>query len=497
MTLLRKQGLWLVFAMMAGIAGGWLVHAGQLVAYTSAAQVDIEPHVIANTTPVAPNMSTEKQVATSGVVLASIARTLGATSLALAKDLKANASGTSNILSIACTMPTPSAAQRCAAAAADGYVAFRDATTASPSVRAHDPLRATLVTPASLPQSPAGLGKKILLPLGAILGLLLGIGAIFIRDRTDDRVRDRADLERCLEAPVLATIPRVRRRAGRPASVFSRAPLSPAAEAYRHLRVRLEPLITLASDRAAVLLVTSGGAREGRTSVAANLAAALAHAGGTVILVDADLRHPSLSTIFDTGERPGLTDLLTGRASIEEVAVPTDVPGLRLVTVGRVTERSADMFEIDRLTRIFARMKARAEVIVVDSAPTRTISDAITLARLSDITVVVADLRRTHRADVSAAVQDLRAAEPRAIVSVLNNVRRPLRAHQGRPNVPGGPQWLAPTASVPSALAAAVPPRGPNGKGRTLFDASQGGRHGPHGKGSDADDEPTSWADPE
>src|SRR6266702_3148793 len=414
MTLLRKQGLWLIFAMMAGIAGGWLVHAGQSVAYTSTAQVDIEPHVIANTTPVAPNMSTEKQVATSGVVLASIARTLGATSLALAKDLKANASGTSNILSIACTMPTPSAAQRCAAAAADGYVAFRDATTASPSVRAHDPLRATLVTPASLPQSPAGLGKKILLPLGAILGLLLGIGAIFIRDRMDGRVRDRADLERCLGAPVLAAVPRVRRRAGRPASVFSRAPLSPAAEAYRHLRVRLEPLIALASDRAAVLLVTSGGAREGRTSVAANLAAARAHAGGTVILVDADLRHPSLSTIFDTGERPGLTDLLSGRASIEEVAVPTDVP------------------------------------------------------RLSDIAVVVADLRRTHRADVSAAIRDLRAAEPRAIVSVLNNVRRPLRAHQGRPKVPGGPQWLAPSASVPSALAAVVPPPGPNGKGRTL-----------------------------
>ncbi len=104
----------------------------------------------------------------------------------------------------------------------------------------------------------------------------------------------------------------------------------------------------------------------------------------------------------------------------------------------------------------------------MDSAPTRAISDAITLARLSDIAVVVADLRRTHRADASAAAQDLRTAEPRAIVGVLNNVRRPLRAHQGRPKVPGGPQWLAPSASVPSALAAVVPPPGPNGKGRTL-----------------------------
>ena len=478
MALLRKKILWLVIAMVAGIAGGYLAYAAKSVAYTSTAQVDVEAHVIQNTTPVTPNMATEKAVAVSGVVVDSIAAKLGLPPGALAKDLKSVASGTSNILSISCTMPTAVSAQNCAAAAAAGYIAFRNDSAAMASAQAHDPLHATLVTPPLLPVSPSGLGKKILLPLGAILGLLLGVGAIFLRDHLDDRVRDRADLERCLDAPVLATIPRVPRRAGRPASIFARAPLSPAAEAYRHLRVRLEPIMSV-SDPGRMLLVASGGPREGRTSVAANLATALAHAGTIVILVDADLRRPSLSTVFNTGARPGLTDLLAGRASIEEVAVLTDVPGLKLITAGNLTDKSADMFEGNLLTRTFAKIRTQAEVVVVDSAPIRTISDAITLARISDITMVVADLRRTHRADASAVAQDLRAAEPPAIVGVLNNVPRSLRKNQARPGVPGGPESLSPASSVPSALAASVPPRGPNGRNRAPLSASQLAGHRP------------------
>jgi len=496
MTLLRKQGLWLIIAMMAGLAAGYLAYAAKPVAYTSTALVDVEAHVIANTTPVPPNMATEKAVATSGVVLDSIGRELGTPPTELAKDLKATASGTSNILSIGCTMPTPASAQRCAAVAAAGYIAFRNQTTASASVQAHDPLHATLVTPPLSPVSPAGLGKKILLPLGAILGLLLGTGAVFLRDHLDDRVRDRADLERCLEAPVLAAIPRVPRRAGHPASIFSRAPLSPAAEAYRHLRARLEPSMSV-SDRGTVILVASWGMREGRTSVAANLAASLAYAGRTVILIDADLRRPSLSTVFGTGERAGLNDLLAERASIEEVALPTDVPRLKLVTVGELTERSADMCEGSLLTKAFARLRAQAEVVVVDSAPLRAISDAITLARVSDITVVVADPRRTQRGDARVVAQDLRAAEARAIAGVLTNAPRSIRKRQGRPAGPAAPKPLAPAVSGPSALAAAVPPAGLNGSGRATLGALQPGRHRPASGGPSAGDASPSTPDVE
>ena len=494
MTLLRKHGLWLVFATMAGIVGAWLIYASRPTVYLSTAQVDVEPHVVALTTPIVPNMGTEEQVATSGVVLASTARALGAKPRNLATDLSAKVTGTANIMSINCTMPAAAAAQRCAAAAAAGYVAFRNQVGSSKIDQAHDPLHVTLVTAATLPASPAGPGKRILLPLGAFLGMTLGVGAIFVRDRFDDRVRDRADLERCLDAPVLAAVPRVWRRVADPALVFCRAPFSPAAEAYRYLRARLNPLITSVSDHGAVLLVAGAQALEGRTCVAANLATALAHAGDTVILVDADLRHPSLSEVFSTGERPGLTDLLAGRASLEEVAVPTEVPGLRLVTVGEVAVRPADMFEVAGLTRAFAGMRAVADVVVIDSAPVQAVSDAIILARVSDLVVVVADVRRTDRGAASAAVQEIRATGPRIIIGVLNRVPS-LGNGQVRSSVTRESESLAPSPSVPALLAGKVPPRGPNGQRWARYGATRAGQRGPIDTGNDADQAPGSGQD--
>jgi capsular exopolysaccharide synthesis family protein len=496
MTVLRKHGIWLVLAMLAGIAGAWLVYMARPIAYGSTAQVDVESHVVANTTPVPPNMNTEAQLAISGVIVTSVANALGVSPSSLQPYLSAKVTGTANILSISCKMPTPAAAQRCAGAAAAAYVAFRNMRSGSKTDQAHDPLHATLVTTASLPHAPAGTGKRILLPIGAVLGLTLGLGAVILRDHFDDRVRDRADLERCLDAPVVAAVPRVSRRAGDPALVFSHAPQSPAAEAYRYLRARLDPALT-SMEGGGVLLVTSGQGREGRTSVATNLATALAHAGDNVILVDADLRHPSLNQLFRTGERAGLSDLLAGRASLEEVAVATDVPGLRLVTAGEAAARPTEMFEVFRLTRAFARMKAVADVIVVDSSPVSAVSDALTLAQVSDLVVIVADLRRTRHGDASSTAQQIRAVGLGTIVGVLNKMPRSLRNRSAGPGVPQEPETTASSPGVATVLAGLVPPRGSNGHGGTRHGAARASRRGRHGAGPIAEDSPPSGQDAE
>jgi capsular exopolysaccharide synthesis family protein len=264
-----------------------------------------------------------------------------------------------------------------------------------------------------------------------------------------------------------------------PAFAFRDAPVSPAAEAYRYLRARLRPLLGSDShDGGAVLLVAGARAQEGRTSVAINLATAIANAGKAVILVDADLRHPSLSERFQVDGRPGMAELLAGRASPEEVAVPTDVPGLRLVSAGRVRP-SADTFGVTRLRRALAGMRATADVVIVDSPPVLTVSDAITLASVSDLVAVVADLRRTCRGDVRAAGQQIRAAGPQTIVvGVLNRVPRSLM-NGSRRGITQEPGSLARQPSVPALLASSVPPRGPNGQGEVpLSGAAVGGDHG-------------------
>lgn len=475
MTLLRKYVLWLLLATLAGIVGAWLIHASLPVRYISTAEVDVEPSAAAVAANWAPNMVTEQQVATSGIVFTDVAHAIGATPSSLAKDLSATVLGTSatgntaNVLSINCSMPTAIKAQRCAAVAAAAYVAHRNDLGQSKTARAHDPMNVTLITAATLPAAPAGPGKGILLPVGAILGLLLGIGAIFVRDHFDHRVRDRADLERCLDAPVLAEITHVHH----PRDVFVRRPLSPEAEAYRYLRENLSPLITAVPDGAAVLLVASAQPGDGRTSVAANLAAALAEPGARVLLLDAALRRPATSEVFDAGRRPGWSDLLVGRASLDEVAVPVPrVPGLRLVTAGLATARPAEIFLDVRLTRAFQEMRAQADVIVVDSAPVLEFSHTLALARVSDIVAIVANTRSSTREAVSAAVQQIRATGPRAVVGVLNDVASPAIG-QARPMPLYEPESVASVSETTVILAGAVPPRGSNGHQRE----HSGGRH--------------------
>lgn len=469
MTLLRRHGLWLVLATIAGIVGATLMYTSRSITYSSTAQVDVEAHVVANTTPVTPNMTTETQVATSGVVVTSTAKALGLNAAQLQSHLSAKVSGTANILSITCTMPTRPAAQRCATAAAAAYIAFRNMASASKTAQAHDPLQATLVTAASTPGSPAGLGKKILLPLGAILGLLVGVGAMILRDRADDRVRDRADVERCLEAPVIAEVPRVGRHGGSPANVFSWAPQSSAAEAYRYLRARLDPPPLVASKEGGMVLLVAGArGLEGRTSVAANLATAFARGGDKVILVDADTRRPSLSRVFGARYEHGLGDLLAGRASLDEAAVPTEVPGLRLVAADGDNAQTQDMLEVTRLEQVLVRMRAAADVIIIDSAPVLEVSDALTLARVSDLVVLVADPRRTRRGDASSVAQQIRAVGLGTIVGVLNGTPRSPWSRtlwrRTQPKVTPAPTPAAAAPDVPEAMVRLLPPGGPNGQ---------------------------------
>jgi polysaccharide biosynthesis transport protein len=473
MKLLRKYVLWLIAATLAGIAGAVLVHASLPAHYVSSAEVDVEPNIPALTIDYAPNMVTEQQIATSGIVLADAARALRTTPTALTKELSAAVSGTdatggaANVLSINCSMSTAVSAQRCATVAAAAYTAFRNDTGQPVTTQAHDPMHVTLVTAATLPLKPAGSGLKILLPIGAILGLALGIGGIFVRDHFDHRVRDREDLERCLDAPVLAAIPLARHSR----DVFTRRPHSATAESFRYFREHLNPLIASVPDGGAVLLTAGAQADDGRTSVAANLAAALAEPGARVLLVDADVWHPSLGAAFDAGGRPGLSDLLAGRASLDEVAVPVPrVPGLKLVTTGNSTARPAEIFRAARLAQAIADMRAQADVVVVAGAPVLEISQTIGLARVSDIVALVADVRHTTRAAVGAAAQEIRATGPRIIVGVLNGVAAPA-SPQIRP-VPARAESISTAAEAPAILADVVPARGTNGHRPKQFGAA-------------------------
>ncbi len=501
MTLMRRHGLWVIVAALVGVAGAWLFSSARPHVYLSTAQVDVEANATVGT-PVPPNMATEAQVATSGVIVGRTATALGVSPQSLAGHLSAKVSSTATVLSIGCTRPDPHAAQRCSQAAAAAYVGFRNLLSAPAARQARDPIHATLVTPATLPASPSGPGKKIVLLIGGILGLAVGIGAIVLRDRSDDRVRDRADMERCLGAPVLAAIPRAG-RAVKPAFVFSRAPRSTAAEAYRYLRSNVGPF--LAPGHGTVLLVAGPQGSEGRTCIAANLARALAQAGVCVIAVDADLRHtwrtgflhphPSLGEIFQAGDRPGLSELLAGKATLDEVALPVEMSAeprtppaavLRFVAAGELGGHSADILEGGRLTAALTSMRAAADVVVLDSAPVLAVSDATSLARASDVVLMVADVRRTGRGALSAAAREIRVNGSRTVVGVLNG--EPFARRWPRSNSEPEPDWPVPRAgdlAVPGGMVATTTA---NGQKPVHIGATSSRPYGQAAPGDGADD---------
>lgn len=422
MRLLRKYYVWVLICTLACVAGAGVVAAARSVQYTSTASVDVEAATIPGSLPATVNTSTEKDVASSGIVLDHAATRLGTTPTELSPHISVTVPSGANVLAISCTMPHPAQAQRCAQDVSQSYMNFRNDVGQPKSAANRDPWNVTLVTSAALPTKPSGLPLSVLLSLGALIGLLLGIGTAYIRDRNDDRVRDRADLEDCLGEPVLAVVPRSR-GAMQAATVFASAPGSPAAESFRYLRTHLDPLVPADPAAGKVLLVSGAQRREGRSSVACNLAAAMAQGGRQVLLVDADLRNPFLADVFGTGNRAGLTELLTGDGSLADVAVPTGRPRLQLITAGRQTGGSSDVLNATSLERAIAQMRGAADVIIVDGGSALDVADAIAIAQHSDLVVQVANVRRTLRSSIRNAAQELRTSSGGVnLVGVLTGV---------------------------------------------------------------------------
>lgn len=438
MSFLRKYALWIALATLACVLGSWVIASRQPVQFTASAAVDVEASVIPNVVPVTPNLATELQVVTSGSVLSTAASQLGTTTQQLQRHVSVSNRAGTNILQISCSQPTATAAVSCANAVAVAYAAYRDDSGGSKTAQARDPLHATIVTYAPLPTSKASKRKVELLVLGVIVGLMLGVGTAYLRDRLDDRVRDRADLGRCLNAPVLSVIPAARRGAVRRAAGVIHAPRSPLAEAYRHLRARISPLITSTGSHGKVLLVTSAQSGEGRTSVAINLAAVMALTGTNVLLVDADLRNQTLSDQFQVRGAPGLTDLVADHARIGDVVMPANlVPGLSFMAAGTTADRPGDLLDTIKLRRTFGQLRVIADLIIVDSGPLRAVSDPLALVPVSEIVLMVADVRRTRRGAVTAAAQEVRESGPATLVGVLNRASQPWKRDLAP--VPAGP----------------------------------------------------------
>jgi capsular exopolysaccharide synthesis family protein len=234
--------------------------------------------------------------------------------------------------------------------------------------------------------------------LGAVIAMVLGLGLVYLRDRQDDRIRGGRPLPVDLDdVPVLGQIPVENPRTqGRVAGLVESH--SPVAEAYRGLHTSVRFLLAahrprgIQGDehaRGGVLMIGSTHPAEGKTSVATNLAVAAARSGRRVILVDADLRAPGVSSRFGIDVPTGLTDVLRESEAPADYLVDMGIDGLRILPAGSVPPNPAELLASPRCAQLWETLRKDADLVIVDTPPLLRVSDGMEVAGRADVVVLV------------------------------------------------------------------------------------------------------------
>jgi capsular exopolysaccharide synthesis family protein len=278
-----------------------------------------------------------------------------------------------------------------------------------------------VVQDAPLPVSPAGPNKPLIAAVGLFLGLAFGIGQALLRERLDNRLKGRQDLEAALGAPVLSVVPRVSgwRRKEETKLVTLDEPKSAVAESYRTLRTSV--LFTAVQRGMKTLMVVSAQAGEGKTTTACNLAVSLADANKRVIILSADLRKPRLHRFFGLTNDAGLASVLAGEVKPWEALQKPGVENLRVMASGPVPARPAELLQSEQMGELLTELREVADLIILDTAPVLLVADALGLAPLVDGVLFVADAENTSSAAISHAREQLEQVSAPLIGAVLNN----------------------------------------------------------------------------
>ena len=300
-----------------------------------------------------------------------------------------------------------------------------------------------IVDLAQVPGGPLAEGRSRKIALGVLIGVMLGFGAAILVDGMNTSIRRRDDLERILQIPGLAVIPRFVPNASTmkkiTASLPSRASngngsrsrqkptglvtvhdaRSSSAEAYRTLRTNL--MFSQAVSTLRTIVITSPSPGEGKTTTAANLAVSFAQQGMRVLLIDCDLRRAKLHSLFGVTRTPGLTEMLVGSEGQETAIRETSVTGLYLLPSGNLPPNPAELLGGPAMRKTLETLSEGFDLIVVDTPPLLAASDASILATITDGALLVVKAGSTEAEAGHQALQQLSAVGARVVGAVLND----------------------------------------------------------------------------
>jgi succinoglycan biosynthesis transport protein ExoP len=261
----------------------------------------------------------------------------------------------------------------------------------------------TVLTPATAPLAPTSPNVVANLAMGLLTGIVAWFGVIVSVLIFDDKLRSRTEIARVAGAPVLGSLA-VASRSDRSAVVARDRPTSSEAESFRTLRTNLQFLQSEFSARS--FAVGSPNRGEGKSTVATNLAILFAESGANVVLVDANLRVPSIASKLQLSHRPGLTEVITGSVRLKDALQPFGSQRLTVLTSGALPPNPGQLVASDRMTEMIGTLKANFDVVIIDSPAFSIGLDAVLISKLAEHQIVVSTPQANAR-DLAAVVESL------------------------------------------------------------------------------------------
>jgi capsular exopolysaccharide synthesis family protein len=347
---------------------------------------------------------------------------------ALAADITVTNPDNTVLLTVTARASTGEAAANLANAWAT-QLADSIATTEGTDVTKGKGLRMTVSQPTGAPTTPVLPRTKVNLVLGLLVGLMLGFVYALIRKQFDRRLRSAEEVEKSFGVPVIGLVPQsstMRRGDGKVLALAVTGPGSSSsastAEAFRKLRTNLAFMDVDHPPR--IIVVTSPQQSDGKSTVAANLAAAIAIGGQPVTLIDGDLRRPTVAHSLEMIDGAGLTDVLVGRVTAAEVLQDhPDVPGLRVLASGVIPPNPSELLGSQAMRTLITDL-AKDAMVIIDAPPLLPVTDAAVLTRSADGAIVVISHGGTLDTELSVALNHISTVHGRTLGIVFNRMRR-------------------------------------------------------------------------
>lgn len=281
------------------------------------------------------------------------------------------------------------------------------------------PVKLSIITPATAPTGPSSPNVRLNLILGLLIGLATGFGVSVLRSLLDTRIRGEADLRRVTDAAMLGGV-NFDADATKKPLLTQAPPQSPRAESFRQLRTNLQ--FAHVSHDSRTVLITSSVPGEGKSTTATNLAIAMAQAGQTVALVDADLRRPMIAEYLGLERNAGLTTALIGRAQIEDLLQPWGSDQLYVLASGQIPPNPSELLGSEKMKQLIVRLEGSFDAVIIDAPPLLAVTDAAVLAQQVGGVVVVVGTQKVRTTDLEKSLAALEMVQADVLGVVLNRL---------------------------------------------------------------------------